>query len=180
MNKFPGWMSFFAVIGVCAFVGVAGFSVYASMQSQQERTRYNQCLRGERTDCEPSLTWMLMAQSGDIQVDDTSIDIRDIPQASTSPLIESVALDGLILQQGVYTGEPGTIMIRAVVRNADELTATYEPKNGEKRDVPLHFENDAWRGELPLAKGEEGTVTMLIPGVDTNERTRWSAHVATP
>lgn len=156
------------ILGACVavFAGMVGWRLVSTRQA--EVRRYSECSAGTRTDCEPTLFWLLagLAQddgSGRLRPNDTFSGViaqkRVVRTSDQAPVLTSVKPDGFTPEGQGYGVTVGTSVT---------LTVTVEhAKFVEARFLPAGQQESALLRALTPVEGKEFTYQTTFPWMET-------------
>lgn len=175
------------ILGACVavFAGMVGWRLVSTRQS--EVRRYSECSAGTRSDCEPSLFWLLagLAQddgSGRLRPNDAFSGVaaqkRVMRTSDQAPVLTSVKPDGFTPEgQGYAVTIGNQVTLTATVENAKQVEVRFLPA-GQQESVllkaltPVEGKEFTYEAQLPWTETRAGDLEIRAVGEKEGEQTQ--------
>lgn len=167
------------------FAAFVGYRLLSNRQSELQR--FADCSAGTRTDCEPSLFWVLsgLAENdgaGQLQPVTTfagaASQKRVVRTSDDAPILTSIKPDGFTPEgqgYGVRVGTPVTLTVK--VENAKQVEVRFLPAGTKESEriaelSPVQGQEFTYSAALSWAETRAGDLEILALGTKEGERTQ--------
>lgn len=174
-------------LGVVASVltAVVGFRLISSRQAEMQR--FTECSAGSRTDCDPSLFWVLagFAESdgaGQLQpvtsFSGVAAQKRVVRTSDNAPILTSVKPDGFTPEGQGYGVKVGTrVTLTVKVEGAAQVEARFVPAGTTASEriaalTAVEGQEFTYTAEFPWTETRGGDLEILAVGTKEGERTQ--------